>query len=334
VSSYIAETIKSVLNQSFDAFEIIVIDDGSSDSADLQRRLEPFERRIRYQRTSNRGPSSARNCGIRLSQGEYIAFLDGDDCWEPSYLEWAVGKASAESLDLVYCDSRLFGTLADPGETFMQKNPCAGPCSLEALIRPSCVICTSTTLVRRDAVVSAGMFDESIFRSEDFDLWIRMAARGMRLGYETCVLGWRRMHRNNVSQDASALIRGGLMGLSKLMSDPALTDEIRQLIHRRAEELESEATLDEAKAALASRRYRDARQRFQKYRQHRDSIKLRAVVAGLAVCPQLVRHFTQSLEKDRQDHLREFSRHDIRAFLESDLRPAISAEPLPADARV
>ena len=83
---YIREALESIFAQTFSSFEVITINDGSSDTEQLERELQPYLDRIVYLEQENRGPSVARNLGIRHARGEFIAFLDSDDCWLPNYL--------------------------------------------------------------------------------------------------------------------------------------------------------------------------------------------------------------------------------------------------------
>src|SRR5689334_17674780 len=85
-AQYIVQGIESVLNQSFTNHEILVVNDGSPDTAELEAALAPYAGRIRYFKQSTRGPSGARNTGIRNAFGKYVAFLDGDDYWTPDHL--------------------------------------------------------------------------------------------------------------------------------------------------------------------------------------------------------------------------------------------------------
>jgi glycosyltransferase involved in cell wall biosynthesis len=87
VAPYIAETLKSVFGQTKSAFEVVVVNDGSPDTTELEEVLRPFRDRIVYLKQENRGLSGARNTGIRVATGDLIALLDGDDVWMPQYLE-------------------------------------------------------------------------------------------------------------------------------------------------------------------------------------------------------------------------------------------------------
>src|ERR1700756_1773689 len=83
---YIGETLDSVFRQTYRDFEVLVINDGSPDTEALEAVLRPYFERIVYLKQENRGPAAARNLGIRQARGEYIAFLDSDDCWLPEDL--------------------------------------------------------------------------------------------------------------------------------------------------------------------------------------------------------------------------------------------------------
>src|SRR6266702_399564 len=87
VARYIGETLESVLAQTFTDYEVIVVNDGSPDTEEFERAIEPYLSRIRYLKQENRGASVARNTGLQAAGGEFIAFLDADDLWLPNYLE-------------------------------------------------------------------------------------------------------------------------------------------------------------------------------------------------------------------------------------------------------
>src|SRR5262245_33441277 len=83
IAPFIAEALESVLAQTFTDYEIIVVNDGSPDTEELERVLAPYLSRIRYFKQENQGAGAARNAGLNVATGEYVAFLDGDDVWYP-----------------------------------------------------------------------------------------------------------------------------------------------------------------------------------------------------------------------------------------------------------
>src|SRR5437867_1708261 len=104
---YVVEAVESVLNQSFQDREVIVVDDGSTD--DTRERLERFRGRIRYIYQRNKGLPAARNTGIRAARGAYVAFLDSDDLWLPEKLALQVPILDTrQQVGMVYTDAHLF----------------------------------------------------------------------------------------------------------------------------------------------------------------------------------------------------------------------------------
>src|SRR5262249_4654308 len=158
---------------------------------------------IRYVVQPNRGAGAARNTGIRLSRGRYIGLLDADDRWAPDFLQrqvWFLDRH--RDVDLVYADATLSGESPLAGGRFMDKAPSAGEVTLLSLIEQRCNIILSTVVARRDTIVSAGLFDESLRRGQDFDLWLRLAFRGATLRYQRIVLGERRVRAEGLSGDS------------------------------------------------------------------------------------------------------------------------------------
>lgn len=167
------ESISSALSQSWPSLELIVVDDGSTDGTrDLLSSLRDDRITVAYKR--NGGPSSARNFGLRLLSpaSEYVAFLDSDDIWRPSFLEKTVGalRGGADAVGLAYCDSELsvdglFREVMNPEYTWAK------------LIGGWGLIPTGAFAVRRSAVDQAGPFDDDIERGEDLEWMWRIGLR-------------------------------------------------------------------------------------------------------------------------------------------------------------
>ncbi len=175
-AAYLAETLASVRAQTYHSYELIVIDDGSSDAT-----LEIAARYgARCLRQSNRGASAARNEGIRKARGQYVAFLDADDLWAPSKLErQAAFLAANPGAAWIYSDALVFDsatrrTICRIGKRIRLHR---GEILLPLLLRS--FIPSATPVVKRDALFEAGLFDEARERriGEDWSLWMRIAER-------------------------------------------------------------------------------------------------------------------------------------------------------------
>ncbi len=166
----IVKSIGSVLGQSFSDFELIVVDDGSSDGTEVA--VKKFkDGRLRYVRQSNAGPAAARNRGIRESRGKYLAFLDSDDWWLDGKL-----KETADAIEenpgclIFHTEEKWFRG----GKVLNQKKKHAKPSGrvFERCLE-LCCISISTAVVRRDVFDKTGFFDESLPACEDYDFWLR-----------------------------------------------------------------------------------------------------------------------------------------------------------------
>lgn len=167
----------SVLAQSFHDFELIVVDDGSTD--ETAAILRTYGDALRLISKPNGGMSSARNAGIRAARGRYVAFLDSDDRWLPDKLARQVALMTAQS-DLAFCAATA--TLEDPDGNAAGTWACNGansPSVADVFASHATVAGgASSVLARRELVQELGGFDESLFGAEDTDLWIRLAALG------------------------------------------------------------------------------------------------------------------------------------------------------------
>ena len=195
---YIREAIDSVLAQSYEDFEIVVVDDGSADNT--KEVLDKYEAQIKYIYQENQGRSAARNRGVKESTGEYIAFLDADDLWEVDKLMLQMAYFEKNSnLGLIYSDAlsvRDREVLVP--SLFRERRPYAGRCFDKLLYEN--FIPTQTVIVKKMVFEAVGGFDESIEVSEDYDLWLKILKK-YEISYIDKVLARYRLHNNNVSQD-------------------------------------------------------------------------------------------------------------------------------------
>lgn len=171
----IRQTIKSVLRQTFSDFEVIVVNDGSQD-ATLKIVSSIKDSRIKVFSYANAGVSISRNRGINLATGEFIAFLDADDLWSFDKLEAQLKALRANHQAAVayswtdYIDES--GKFLHAGDHITVNGDV-----YEKLLLKNFIDCGSNPLIRREALLEVGKFDESLTCAEDWDLWLRLAVR-------------------------------------------------------------------------------------------------------------------------------------------------------------
>jgi glycosyltransferase involved in cell wall biosynthesis len=182
----IGATIGSILRQSREDLELIVVDDGSKDGTpDLVRELGRGDERLRLIEQPNAGTAGARNTGIEAAQAGLVSFLDNDDMWLPNYLEaMATALERAPEAGFGYTDAWV---LNDATGRILRKpslqhyppvpDPATASDLLDLLLNHVNFVMSSTT-VRREALEATGGFDKRIRGADDFDLWIRIAAKG------------------------------------------------------------------------------------------------------------------------------------------------------------
>jgi glycosyltransferase involved in cell wall biosynthesis len=246
---YIAETLTSVFRQTFADFEVIVVNDGSPDTAALEKAIAPFADRIRYIVQENRGLSAARNVGIAGARGELVALLDSDDIWEPDYLSYQMDVLKRDGLGVVYPNATTFGDPLRSGRLFMDMHPSSGPVSIESLVTQQCNVMVSV-LARRDVLMSAGLFDESLRSSEDFDLWLRIVHAGGRIGYHRRSLVGSRLRRGSLSANGVSMCQHIVRVLDKAARELRLTPKQQAVVAARREEFSALLRLHEGKRAF------------------------------------------------------------------------------------
>ena len=172
-SSMIKEALESVLVQDYRGFEIILVDDGSTD--DTLEVLDAYKKDIRLLTQPNKGVSAARNAGVACSNGDFLAFLDSDDTWLPEKLSEQV-KFFNSNKDALICQTQE--KWIRNGVRVNQKNRHT---KLSGMIFKAsvsmCLVSPSAVMLKRSLFERMGGFDERLPACEDYDLWLRIGCR-------------------------------------------------------------------------------------------------------------------------------------------------------------
>ena len=199
---YIADTIRSVLEQSLDDLELIVVDDGSEDGSEVV--IQGFDDpRLVYVSKSNSGVADTRNRGVDLARASVIAFLDADDLYERSNLEKKIDFLDRHSdIGLVHCDRECFD---DSGPLNIERRAeCIGDALHPILEFRTMVNGPSSAVMLKSLFREAGGFDTRLSTAADRDLWIRLAAR-TRIGYIAEPLARYRHHPGQMHMNIDAM---------------------------------------------------------------------------------------------------------------------------------
>ena len=233
---HVVHALESVLVQTFEDFEILVVDDGSKDDS-LQYAKSVDSPKVRVFHQENQGVSVARNVGIENAKGEYIAFLDADDVWHPNYLE------TIHKLTQMYAQSDIFVTAY---EVLMKD----GKKNLSARLEPEegCLesywltlsqkydfVWTSATTIRRETLVKAGMFKPGEMIGQDLDMWARVARLNPHVAYSSkvCVTYTRNAKENARSRVRIAWAGAFIKDLEEEMQKGTHSEEELDAIQRK-----------------------------------------------------------------------------------------------------
>lgn len=211
-ATFLERAITSVLAQTYTRWEIIVVDDNDASSAYRRETRSFMERyrddsRISYlEHPENRGGSAARNTGIRAAQGEYVAFLDDDDEWQPTKLaaQLRCFELSGRATAFVYTGFEKVDTAT--GERVAVIPSVRGDV-YESLLKRNPIGTTSTVMCRKDALLEVGLFDETLPAKQDIDLYIRLA-QAYRVDFVSDVLATFYNHaQERISTSSDAAVR-------------------------------------------------------------------------------------------------------------------------------
>jgi glycosyltransferase involved in cell wall biosynthesis len=255
VAPYIGAAIDSVLAQTFDDFELIVVDDGATDeSAAIAQEKAAGDPRIHVVRQKNRGLSAARNTALRLSAGDVIAILDSDDLWAPDYLEAQMAILDAHpEVDIVTSNAFLLGSRlhGQPARPCPDNRPLP---DLTSILQDETAVFIMSVF-RRRVYETIGGFDESMRSNEDYDYWLRAAAAGFRFARNDKPLGQYRRRDDSLSASELRMLHGILRVYAKLRPQIADRPDALAILDRQVVRFETERLAAEARAALEQRDY-------------------------------------------------------------------------------
>ncbi len=225
-ADFLPQAVESVLAQSYKDFELLVVDDGSTDHTPAT--LRPYLSYLRCLRQENRGVSAARNRGIGESRGELIAFLDSDDRWQRDKLKHQVEFFLANPRAAVCYTDEIWirrGRRVNPKKKHAKYS---GYIFEKAL--PLCIISPSSVMVRRGVFEEVGLFDESLPACEDYDMWLRVTLRHHVHFIPQPLIIKQGGHGDQLSTQCWGLDRFRVKALEKLLTHNPLNTRQRTLV--------------------------------------------------------------------------------------------------------
>ena len=220
---YLSDAVDSVLAQTFKDFEVLVIDDGSTD--DTESLMSRYGAAVRCIHQENAGVAVARNRGIRESHGRYVAFLDADDTWLPDKLTKEV-RALDLNRDYRACYSAFAVADCDLVPFDVNNSKREGSALKDLLLRGNVIATPSTVMCERALFAETGGFDPALSQCADWDMWVRLAALTEFLYLDEPLVTYRQ-HGANMSGNAPLLERDSLRVLQKGFDMLGVTDSLR-----------------------------------------------------------------------------------------------------------
>ncbi|USN47568.1 MAG: glycosyltransferase family 2 protein [Pseudobdellovibrionaceae bacterium] len=218
--------LASVWNQSYSPYEVIVVDDGSTDDTDLWLSQWDPEKVLSF-RTPNQGVSAARNRAIRASKGEWLAFLDSDDEWHPEKLEKQVEVLLSKAMRPLIHTNENWIRNGTPLAQKSKHKKSGGRIYTQCL--PLCCISPSTALIHRTVFDDVGLFDEQFRVCEDYELWLRICSKYEVAYIEEPLITKYGGHADQLSHLYVAMDYWRLRALEKHLNSPFLSqDEQRE----------------------------------------------------------------------------------------------------------
>ncbi len=195
--------IKSVLSQTFKDFELIIVDDGSTDDTkEVVKKFQEKDKRIKYiwQKNSG-GPASPLNNGIKNSLGEYISFLEDDDEWLPKKTEEQLSLfQKSKMIGLVGCNAMV---TKNNKLLYIYKTPSDCKNYLKELLESNIICSTGSVLIKKSVLEEVGLFDEKLSNAQDLEMWIRVAEKGYFFTFSQNILFKYNIYEQSISHSMS-----------------------------------------------------------------------------------------------------------------------------------
>ena len=217
----LARAIRSVLNQSFSPFEILIIDDGSNDGT--EEWVKANFQNIKYIYQNNHGVSSARNIGIENAYGDWVAFLDSDDEWLPNKLYKQV-KAIDSNPEVKFFHTNEIWIRNGVRVNQMKKHKKYGGYIFEKCL-DICRISPSSVLIKKEVLDNIGVFDESLRVCEDYDLWLRITSKYPVVFLDEPLIYKYGGHADQLSKVNDGIESYRIQSLEKIIKSGLLSDE-------------------------------------------------------------------------------------------------------------
>ena len=229
-ADFVGVAVRSALRQTVPPHEILVVDDGSTD--DLGAALAPFAANIRLIRQANRGPSAARNAGIRDATGDWVVLLDADDYWYENRLARIARHIVTEPHhDLITTDAHVIDDGGQLLGCYYDTVAFSWSAQRSAILRSNFIF--ASTAIRRRTYMDLGGFDEGLRYCEDWDLWIRMIFSGACAGLIPEPLAVYRQRDTSLSRDVVSMRLGEAKVLMRAATRERLTPSERSIAFRR-----------------------------------------------------------------------------------------------------
>jgi glycosyltransferase involved in cell wall biosynthesis len=262
-AAFVDEAVNSVMNQTHANIELIVVDDGSTDTSVeiLEHLVALHAPRITLDFQNHMGPYPARNLGLKHARGRRVAFLDADDYWSPDALEKLSAAMDANQADIAYCGWQNVGTGAPGTKPYIPPDYSQMDTAAEFL--RSCPWPIHAALVRREALDAVKGFSERCFSAMDYDLWLRLYAHTQKLVRVPEVLAFYRWHdKGQISKTKWKQVLDALQVRRDFVAHHP--ERIAHLSERKVLELSDGFLLREAYRAYWQRNLFDAQKLFRR----------------------------------------------------------------------
>jgi glycosyltransferase involved in cell wall biosynthesis len=205
---YLPEALQSILAQSYCDYEIIVVDDASTDAT--KDVMQQYGDNVRYVYQENQGLAGARNTGIRLARGAYVALLDSDDVWLPCFLQEMMAAVNRDAAATAYyCRAQCMDAEGLLLPQILSVQLPAPDQLYQALLRANFIV-PSTVILHRSSATTAGLFDPNFRRLQDWEFWLRLLRAGHRfIGVDQCLVHYR-LHDSSLSTDPTGGAKAAL----------------------------------------------------------------------------------------------------------------------------